>query len=129
MTQKTITEAIVDAVIDHMRRERKAELNAEAKKRANEEDYALGHCRGSESGSCDDRDARLARGEGHVPRPEWMTHEQFDAVNTLYGNNADGPRDRHEFYSPSKMQCWLHRCAGIAWCGAFVIIEADRYHS
>jgi len=31
-----------------------------------------------------DRDTRLALGEGHVIIPEWMTPKQVEAVNALY---------------------------------------------
>ena len=74
------------------------------------------------------RDERLARGEGHVSRPEWMTDAQYDAVNKLYSRSADGSADRCEFFKRIQ-DCGIgsDRYAGINWCGMFVGIEQDGY--
>jgi hypothetical protein len=76
----------------------------------------------------DDRDKRMAGGEGHVPRPDWMTQAQFDAIDKLYQRSADGSRDRRDFFSRVS-QCGIgsDRYAGINWGRMFVGIEPDGY--
>jgi hypothetical protein len=89
----------------------------------NREAYFEGYTKGSE-----DRDARMARGEGHVARPEWLNDAQYEAVNKLYRRSPDGSKDRREFFTRIQ-DCGIgsDRYAGINWCGMFVGIEPNGY--
>jgi hypothetical protein len=112
-----------------------------------EKDYALGYRHGSDSTEPDsrdawdreayfsgytkgseDRDTRLSNGEGHVPRPDWMTDAQFEAVNKLYRRSADGAKDRHAFFTRIQQHGFgSDKYAGLTWCGMFVGIEPDGH--
>jgi hypothetical protein len=89
----------------------------------NREAYFDGYVAGSE-----DRDKRLAEGEGHVVIPGWMTPAQVEAINKLYRRSHDGSKDRREFFTRIQ-ECGIgsDRFAGIKWCGMFVGIEPDGY--
>lgn len=85
--------------------------------------YYRGYAAGSEA-----RDRRMANGEGHVPRPDWMTDAQFEAVGKLYKRNPDGAKDRHEFYGRVRLfTIASDSYAQIDWCGMYMGIETDGY--
>jgi hypothetical protein len=90
---------------------------------SNREAYFNGYVAGSQ-----DRDTRLALGEGHVTIPEWMTPAQVEAVNKLYRRSHDGAKDRREFFTRVQ-DCGIgsDRYAAINWCNMFVGIEPDGY--
>jgi hypothetical protein len=87
------------------------------------EAYFEGYAAGTQ-----DRDERLAKGEGHVARPDWMTQAQYDAVNKLYQRSADGAKDRREFFTRiQEYGIGSDRYAGLNWGSMFVGIEPDGY--
>lgn len=87
------------------------------------EAYYVGYIKGSE-----DRDERLARGEGHVPIPEWMTPAQVEAINKLYRRSPDGAVNRQQFFTRIQEHgVGSDRYAGLRWGGMFVGIEPDGY--
>lgn len=56
--------------------------------------------------------------------PEWMTPQQFAAVNRLYARNEDEAESRVAFFG--RVQNYGDYC-GLAWCGMFIGIEKDGY--
>jgi len=89
----------------------------------NREAYFEGYTAGAE-----DRDKRLAAGEGHVVIPEWMTPAQVEAINALYRRSPDGAKDRREFFTRvSECGIGSDRYAAINWGKMFVGIEPDGY--
>jgi|HubBroStandDraft_3_1064219.scaffolds.fasta_scaffold87594_1 hypothetical protein len=63
--------------------------------------------------------------EPHVVVPDWMTPEQVESINKLFGRNPDGAKSRAEFFH--RVQPYMGGYCGLSWCGMFVGIEKDGY--